>query len=80
MPERTEQLLTACQYLQGVLMAFGMRQKDLLVTLLSQMFLGSLLWGEAGMELSRLLVRAICPVLFKEKAGVLSDNPSCLTP
>jgi len=64
MPERTEQLLTACQYLQGVLMAFGMRQKDLLVTLLSQMFLGSLLWGEAGMELSRLLVSQLeLPVL-----------------
>lgn len=37
-------------------MAFGMRQKDLLGTLISQMFLDSLLWGEAGMELSRLLV------------------------
>lgn len=45
-------------------MAFGMRQKDLLVTLLSQMFLGSLLWGEAGMELSRLLVSQLeLPVL-----------------
>jgi len=64
MPERTEQLLTACQYLQGVLMAFGMRQKDLLGTLISQMFLGSLLWGEAGMELSRLLVSQLeLPVL-----------------
>ncbi len=64
MPESTEQLLTAYQYLQGVLMAFGMRQKDLLVTLLSQMFLGSLLWGEAGMELSRLLVSQLeLPVL-----------------
>lgn len=56
MPESTEQLLTACQYLQGALMAFGMRQKDLLGLLHSQMFLGALLWGEGGMELSRRLV------------------------